>query len=99
MTTSILSQEVHQKRVASVYRLCAGKSKTSQGYCTIKSVREYLINIYNIFNYDISNDKTEVHPAIICGSCRRKLELNCIQLELNSAAMKKNTSNIYLKKE
>ena len=32
------------------------------------------IYIYNIFNYDISNDKPEVHSAIICGSCRRKLE-------------------------
>ena len=64
MTTSVLSQEVHQKMAASLCRLCRGKVKTSQGYCTIKSVRDYSIDIHDIFNHDISNDKPEVHPAI-----------------------------------
>ena len=64
MAKSILSQEVHQKRVASLYRLCRGKVKTRQGYCTIKSVRDYSIDIHDIFNHDISNDKPEVHPGI-----------------------------------
>lgn len=62
MATNILSQGVHQKRVAILCRFCRDKVQTSQGYCTI-------IKYIN----DISNAKPEIHPAIICGQCRRKL--------------------------
>ena len=60
MTTSILFQEVLQKRVASLCRLCRGRVKTSQGYCTIKSVRDYLIDIYIIYltmTYQMTNQR------------------------------------------
>lgn len=62
MATNILSQGVHQKRVAILCRFCRDKVQTSQGYCTIIK-----------YIHDISNDKPEIHPAIICGQCRRKL--------------------------
>ena len=57
MANSILSQEVHQERVASPCRLCRGKVKTSQGSCAKKCVRDYRIYIYIYFRmtYQMTN--------------------------------------------
>ena len=54
MPVSIPSQEVHQKRVASLCKFSRGKVKASSGYYTIKSLREYSKAVYHIFNYNMS---------------------------------------------
>ena len=49
-----------------------GVAISSSNKTTSKNVTSYRREIYAVFNYDIKNDDTLIHPKYVCGTCRRK---------------------------
>ena len=54
-------------------RTC-GIAITSSSKTTLKNVIPYRREILVVFNYDINNDDTLIHPKYVCETCRRKLD-------------------------
>ena len=67
--------EYHKSRLSTICRLCKQKIKLDKSYINTIPVKEYSQEVTVIFNYNISDDCTEIHPTHICNNCRRKLQL------------------------
>ena len=71
----IFFRDVHTEKLDTLCRTCGNKIKNLKGkYKFPKLVAEYHLIIKQLFEYDISNDKENVHPKKICESCLQKFK-------------------------
>ena len=75
MLTSEKRESVdHTEKLTSFCRLCGKPSCTGQLGKAFISVQVYKKIIKDLFDYDLDDDKEEIHPPFLCPACERKLE-------------------------
>ena len=82
----------HSISLKKLCRLCRGKINLQKGYVTAKSIVDFKTEIQTLFCYDISNDKENVHPSLLCSKCVRQLRRINASNKLKPVVKQKNST-------